>query len=177
MEESRKQSLIGFLSALTVCTLVWAVWNESYTLRTIVQGALFSWIALVITNRYLLRAPYQGLFGMSPLRVARYIFVLLQEIYRSGVHAMHLTIKGKIDVGVVDLPTAIQNPFHAVLVANAITLTPGTVTIDYRPGSFKVVWIECTTSDPDQAAEMIKGRFERVVAARADQGLEKRADC
>ncbi len=174
MEDSRQRSNGGFLVALAVCTLVWAIWNESYTPRTLLQGALFSWIALFVTNRYLLRAQYQRLFGTSPLRAVRYILVLLQEIYRSGVHAMHLTISGKIDVGVVDLPTAIENPFHAVLVANAITLTPGTVTIDYRPGSFKVIWIECATTDPDQAAEMIKGRFERVIMPRDNRRHEKR---
>lgn len=173
MEESRYRSFVGFLVAVGFCTLVWAVWNESCTLRTLFQGAVFSWLALFITNRYLLRDQYQGLFRMNPLRALLYIGVLLQEIYRSGVHAMHLTIKGKIDVGVVNLPTAIENPFYAVLVANAITLTPGTVTIDFRPGSFKVIWIECTTSDPEQAAEMIKGRFERVITAGGTKRREK----
>ena len=77
-------------------------------------------------------------------------------------------------MGVVDLPTSITNPFHGVLVANANTLTPGTVTIDHSHGNFKGIWIACATTDPDEAAEMIKGSFERVFA-RDPRSLTDRA--
>ncbi len=84
---------------------------------------------------------------------------------------MYITIKGRIDVHIVNLPTTMQNPFHAVLVANAITLTPGTVTVDYQPGLFKVIWIESVTHNMEEASEMIKGRFEQVL----EPPQEKRA--
>ncbi len=161
------RNALHFTVALGICTLTWAVWNESYTPGTFVQGAVLSTIALLITNRYLLKARYQELFRLSPLTAIRYLLTLIVEIFRSGVHAIHVTLSGRINVGVVDLPTSITNPFHGVLVANAITLTPGTVTIDHSHGNFKVVWIECATTDPDEAAEMIKGSFERVFARRS----------
>lgn len=166
MPEQKNRSLSGFLTAWAVCTIVWAIWNESYTVFTLIEGAVLSLLVLQLTNRYLLRARYQDLFRLHPLRLLQYVAVLIVEIFRSGVHAMYVTLSGRVNVGVVDLPTAIRNPFHGVLVANAITLTPGTVTIDYHRGTFKVVWIECLTADPDEAAEMIKGRFERVFTQR-----------
>ncbi len=153
---------MGFAVAVVLCTAVWAVWNESYTVRTFIEGAVLSVLALLITNRHLLKAPYHTVFRLHPITVLRYVGVLIVEIFRSGIHAIHVTLAGKIDVGVVELPTAITNPFHGVLIANAITLTPGTVTIHHGEGIFRVVWIECLTDDADEAAEMIKGKFERV---------------
>ena len=143
-------------------TLIWAVWNESWELMTLIQGLAASAMALLTTNRYLLRARYQEVFRISPSTLLRYLAVLIIAIFQSGLHAMYLTIRGRIDVRVMDLPTRITNPFHGVLVANAITLTPGTVTIDHHPGTFKVIWIECLSNDPELAGELIKGRFERV---------------
>jgi multicomponent Na+:H+ antiporter subunit E len=165
MTREKIQHTAHFTAALLLCAFVWAVWNESYTTGTFIEGSILSFLALTITNRYLLKARYQNLFRLNPLTFLRYIGVLIVEIFRSGVHAMYVTITGRIDVGVVDLPTDITNPFHGVLVANAITLTPGTVTIDHSHGNFKVIWIECLTSDPNEAAEMIKGKFERVFKA------------
>lgn len=141
-------------------TLVYLVWNESLVWYRWVQGVVVSTLAFGITNRFLLKHPYQQIFAISPFRLLRYCAVLFVAIFRSGFHAIWITLRGRIDVGVVDIPTAIENPFHAALVASAITLTPGTVTVDYRPGSFKVIWIEKTASHPVEAGRQIKDEFE-----------------
>jgi len=152
-------------------TLFWAIWNESASFATLLTGAALSWLAINITNRYLLKDSYQQTFRIHPIRLLHYIGVLILAIFESGIHAMYITITGRIDVHIVDLPTGIQNPFHGVLVANAITLTPGTVTIDHSKGSFKVIWIESPTHDVELAGEMIKGRFERVLEPKLAEGL------
>lgn len=144
-------------------TAFWAIWNESIAPGTLIVGTVLSWLSLTITNRYLLRSPYQEMFRIHPARLLRYIGVLILAIFESGIHAIYITITGRIDVHIVDLPSQLKNPFHGVLVANAITLTPGTVTVDHQPGSFKVIWIESVTDNLAEASEMIKGRFERVL--------------
>lgn len=166
-QEPPASSAGGFLVMVVICTVMWAVWNESFTLTMLSQGLILSVLALIITNRYLLKARYQDVFRISPLVLLRYVLVLLVAIFQSGFHAMRLTITGRIDVRVLDLPTDISNPFHGVLVANAITLTPGTVTIDHHAGTFKVICIENPADDPVRAGEIIKGRFERVFADRS----------
>lgn len=153
------------LSMLTLGALVWCIWNESFALHVIVQGYVFFALSLALTNRYLLKAQYQRVFRISPLVVLRYLWVLVVAIFESGLHAIYVTLTNRIAPCVLDLPTRITNPFHGVLVANAITLTPGTVTIDHGRGRFKVVWIACRTDNLETASEMIKGHFERVLAA------------
>ncbi len=155
-----------FAVCVLVGTLLWAAWNESLAPGMLVQGALVSFSALVITNRFLLKAPYQQVFRLHPFTLFRYVAVLVLAIFQSGIHAMAVTLTGRMDVRVIDLPTRLRNPFHGVLVANAITLTPGTVTVDHTEGRFKVIWIECLTTDPEVAGELIKGRFERVFMPR-----------
>ena len=167
MGANRNRHTTGILITALLLTFVWAIWNESYSLRSLLEGFALSLLALFITNRYLLKASYSEVYRLHPFTAIRYVAVLIGEIFRSGVHAMHVTLAGRINVGVVDLPTSITDPFRSVLVANAITLTPGTVTIDQKQGIFKVIWIECLTTDADEAAEMIKGSFERVFAPRS----------
>jgi len=111
----------------------------------------------------LLKQSYQECYRISPLVLLRFLLVLTVEIFRSGIHAIYIMLTDRINIGVVDLPSPIVDPLRGVLVASAITLTPGTVTIDFTPGNFKVVWIDCTDSDLAAAAESIKGRFERAL--------------
>jgi multicomponent Na+:H+ antiporter subunit E len=146
-------------------TIVWGIWNESFGVRTMVEGGVLSVVVLVATNRFLLRGAYHNVYRISPVTFLRYVGVLLVEIFRSGVHAIYVTITDRINVGVVDLPTEVSDSLVGVLVANAITLTPGTVTIDYDRKRFKVIWIDCVSTDPHEAGEMIKGSFERVFPA------------
>lgn len=163
---SMKQLLSRSLLAapiIAILTLVWCIWSESFSPATLAAGFSLSIIALMVTNRALLNHTYQKRYRLSPVILVRYVLVLIFEIFRSGVHAIYITLTDRINVGVVDLPTEITDPLTGVMVASAITLTPGTVTIDYSPGKFKVVWIDCSTTDPEEAAEAIKGNFERVL--------------
>ncbi len=168
IERQQVRQAVPYLTAVLTGTVTWAVWNESFAAEHLIKGALLTVLALYITSRYLLKVPYHERFRISPLTVVHYLVVLILAIFQSGIHAMAITLTGQLDVHVIDLPTRVRNPFHGVLIANAITLTPGTVTIDHEAGTFKVVWIERLASDPEQAGELIKGRFERVFARESE---------
>lgn len=155
-----------FLGVAVGCTALWCAWSESIAPQTILTGAGFSVLALLLTSRFLLRDSYASRFLLPPSTVLRYLGVLFVEIFRSGVHAIAVTLTGRMNVGVVRIPTALRDPLHGTLVANAITLTPGTVTIDYHEGRFTVVWIEAREGDSREIADDIKGRFERVFLPR-----------
>lgn len=152
----------GFLLLVAAGTLVWLIWNESFTLTRLLQGAILSWLAFSLTNRFLLKQPYQQVYRIRPLKAIMYLWILLIAIFRSGIHAIYITVTGQIDVGMAELPSQLENPFELSLVATAITLTPGTVTLACEPGMFKVIWIECGSRDPAIAADLIKGDFERL---------------
>jgi multicomponent Na+:H+ antiporter subunit E len=142
--------------------VIWASWNEAFTPRILFHGFVVGSVALVVTNRFLIKSSYQDIYRIGVIQLLHYVAVLILEIFRSGYHAIYITVTDRINVGVVDLPTGITDPLVGTMVATAITLTPGTVTIEFEPGRYKVVWIDCTTTDPDEAAESIFGSFERV---------------
>lgn len=154
------------LPVLTLLVLAWCVWSESFSPLTIAEGLALGSLALLVTSRVLLRASYADRYRLSPLALSGFILVLFVEIFRSGFHAIRVMLTERMNVGVVDLPSEIKDPLRGVLVACAITLTPGTVTVEYTPGSFKVVWIDCNEADLESASESIKGRFERALSPR-----------
>ncbi len=140
------------------------IWNESFSLGELIRGLTLASLSIIITSKYLLRAPYGQHFNISPVRLFQFIVVLIIEIFRSGIHAIHVTLTNRINIGIIDIPAYIHDPLPGVMVASAITLTPGTVTVDYDGDRYKVIWIDCPTTDPEKAGEQIKGTFERILS-------------
>ena len=60
-----------------------------------------------------------------------YIVVLIIEVIKSSIDVMFLRIIGrKIDPVVVDIKTVLKRPVSQTILANSISLTPGTLSLD-----------------------------------------------
>jgi multicomponent Na+:H+ antiporter subunit E len=71
----------------------------------------------------------------------------------------HMPIKP----GIVRVPTRLRTDFGITGLADAITMTPGTlsVEVDEEKPSLYVHWIDVATTDPKQVSERIARPFER----------------
>lgn len=146
-----------------VLTLVWVALNERADLTTIAVGLGVSILAVALTNRLVLLDSYRGRYGVRPLRAVWYVLRLLGAIYIAGFQAVRQMFTGRIHVGIVDIRTDLDKDLAIVLLANSITLTPGTVTLDRTGRTLRVIWLNCTTTDPAVAGPRIKGPFERLL--------------
>lgn len=60
-----------------------------------------------------------------------YVFVLIIEIIKSSIDVIfRRIIGGKIDPVVVDIETVLERPVSQTILANSISLTPGTLSLD-----------------------------------------------
>ena len=89
-------------------------------------------------------------FGYTPkkdLRVLKklplflaYIFVLLFEIIKAAFSVMRLIVDKRVPIEptLVSFQPALRTGFGRFILANSITLTPGTITVDIKDGVFTV---------------------------------------
>ena len=70
----------------------------------------------------------------------------------------------KINPGIVKIPAELVSDYGLSMLANSITLTPGTIVMDIIEEDGKnylyVHWIDVETEEEDKAGEIIKGDFE-----------------
>ena len=50
-----------------------------------------------------------------------------------------------------------------MILANSITLTPGTLTIDVIDDTYYIHWIDVTTTNPEEAFVEIAEKFENIL--------------
>jgi energy-converting hydrogenase B subunit A len=74
------------------------------------------------------------LFLIRILYALAYIAVLTYNMIKSTLHVALLSLTGGINPQVIVIKTRLKKPFSQVILANSITLTPGTLTIDIDSG-------------------------------------------
>ncbi|MGZ7043803.1 MAG: monovalent cation/H+ antiporter subunit E [Methanobacterium sp.] len=59
-----------------------------------------------------------------------YFIVLIKEIIKATFDVAMRTLNGKVEPVIVEIETELKRPISQVILANSITLTPGTLSID-----------------------------------------------
>lgn len=132
---------------------VWIILNGKFTFEIlafglIISAALFAFIVKFLD--YSLVTELQILLGL-PFSLA-YIAVLFCEIIKSGVIAMRLLLNPNIEPepAIVHFKVDFKYDVSRVLLANSITLTPGTVTISIKDNTYSV---HCLDKDMGEGIE------------------------
>ncbi len=123
------KKMVRTLVLVLIFTGFWLILNESLAFSQILTGLFFSAVTLLFTNHYLLEDDYLNAYAIKPEVLFHYAMYLFIQIYRSGFSAIIKIIKGEDAVKIIEYETCISNELGICLLANAITLTPGTVTI------------------------------------------------
>lgn len=166
MSSGRRTGLIGMILTVAVLTVVWIVYSENARMETVLSGVAFAALCLGITNAFVLKGDYRESYHVSVLAMLKYIPFLVVQIYISGFDAIYRVITRHVKVGVVDITTTLPNDYLRALLSTAITLTPGTVTLDQDGQNMTIIWLNCATTDPEEAGREIKGPFEGILMPR-----------
>ncbi|MCD6307458.1 MAG: Na+/H+ antiporter subunit E [Candidatus Latescibacteria bacterium] len=65
--------------------------------------------------------------------------------------------------GIVKVKTTLKSDLGLTFLANSITLTPGTLTVDIIGSDMYIHWIYVHSDDPERQTEMIVSRFENIL--------------
>ena len=143
--------------------LIWLMLTSSLHWQELSVGAVLS-LALALA----LHRKYIGL-GLPPLGIKRiatafiYIIILLKEIIIANIDVAYRVVHPgmPINPGIVVIRTSLKNDIAKLLLANSITLTPGTFTLDIQDDRLLIHWINVSSQETEKATEIIGERFEK----------------
>lgn len=114
---------------------------------TIFNGFRFSWMAPLYILHYL----------------GDFMIALIKANFELALRV--LTPSLPIRPQMVEVRTRLKSPLGKMLLANTITLTPGTLTVDVDDDLLLVHWVYCPPGlDIQQVTDIIAGSFERRLA-------------
>ncbi len=131
------------------------------------QELIFGGItALVISYLFLNRLTILGdiKLGIKPVIFGiGYFFLFSWELLKSNLDVAKRVVSPKLPInpGIVKVKTKLKTPLGRAFLANSITLTPGTLTVEMREEYFYIHWIDVTGTDINSATEAIVAKFEK----------------
>jgi len=139
---------------------VWLVLTHSIALSNIVVGLIVSIaIALLYTRSF----EENDIEMISPFWLGVYIVVFLKNIIISNIQISKRILRKdmRLAPAIVAVKTDLKSDWKKLLLANSITLTPGTLTLDVKGDTLFIHTIEY---DKEKRKEDIIKEFQDVIA-------------
>ncbi len=140
---------------------LWLLFTFSLDPFSLLLGGIFSLTIALFTHDLFVEKDEKIHRGIPRFEFfLLYIFVVLWEIYLASFNVVYRVITMKINPGIIKIRTRLKSNFARALLANSITLTPGTVTVDLQKDYLYVHWLAVKTQNSHKAARIIKGSYE-----------------
>lgn len=129
---------------------LWIVFNGRVTGEVVLSGCVLSGAlyALLRTRMSFDPRRERQFFRLVP-RLLRYAVVLIFEIVKANFDVMRmiLTPRYEVEPVLVTVHTDLQTAWARVLLANSITLTPGTITVSLEDDRYVVHCLDCSLAE------------------------------
>jgi len=120
-----------------------------------------------MTGDMFVKRPYVFKHASRYLWFLYYLPIFIWECIKANIDVAYRVIHPKrpINPGIVKVKTTLKSDTALTFLANSITLTPGTlsVDIDQEKGYLYVHWIDVKQEDVEKATALIVQRFERIL--------------
>ncbi|SDQ88209.1 Na+/H+ antiporter subunit E [Pseudovibrio sp. Tun.PSC04-5.I4] len=139
----------------------WGAVTGSFSPLNLIFGFLLATLALFLIREQVSYKEYVQRAGKI-LHLAASFFT---ELVLSSWRVLMIVIQPKIKLqpGIIAVPLSVSEDFEITLLANMVTLTPGTLSVDVSEDR-KVLFVHClNVPDPEETINDIKNGFERQI--------------
>jgi multicomponent Na+:H+ antiporter subunit E len=150
------QILLNFFLAF-----VWMFLSVSFTAQSFLIGFILGLLVIFAFRRFFTSRFYLLRVGA----VVSLLFLFIKELILANISVLKVVLKPKLDFqpGIFALPTELKTDWEITLLANLITLTPGTLVVDVSFDN-KVLYIHAIDiADVDESINEIKNSFEKAI--------------
>lgn len=165
----QKTSFSAVAATFIVSYGFWILLTWSFSSEELIIGAVVCLIVALFSARFFIHEKAFWLF--NPLRLLKALFfwfgVFIVELVKANVDMAKRCFGGckNINPGIVKVPVDLEADYAQAALANAITLTPGTITMEITEEDgqtyYYIHWIDVSKPSGKEAGDAIKGTLEK----------------
>ncbi len=159
-----------YVTIFILSLLFWLLITFNFTVPNIAAGAGVSAITAAIFGRYYFNNVYKFLQPRRWLWFVVYLVTFIWACIRANFDVAYRVLHPAMPIrpGIVKVKTTLRSDFAKTLLANSITMTPGTITVDIIGDDMYIHWIYIRSEDPALYTRMVIGRFEEYIKKFAE---------
>lgn len=136
-----------------------------FSVPNLIVGAVASVITSLFFTRFFVTNVYKLLQPKRYFWFIVYLFVFVWECIKANIDVAYRVLHPAMPIrpGIVKVKTSLKSDLAKMLLANSITMTPGTITVDIIGDNLYIHWIYIRSEDPEVYTEIITGAFEKYI--------------
>ena len=145
--------------------IFWLLLTFNLALANIIVGLAASLITTLFFAKYFFSGVIKIIQPKRYLWLIIYLFIFLWECIKANFDVAYRVLHPAMPIrpGIVKVKTTLKSDFARTMLANSITMTPGTITVDIIDDYIYVHWIYVSSEDPEVYSRKISGRFEKYI--------------
>ena len=144
----------------------WLLLTFDISLANLITGAIIAILTVLILGKYFPDTTGKLLDPKRYFWFVIYVFIFSWECLKANLDVAYRVLHPDLPIqpGIVKVKTNLKTDLARTTLANSITMTPGTITVDIIQDTIYVHWIYVKSVDPGKYAEQVSGRFEKYIA-------------
>lgn len=140
-------------------SLVWAFLHTSYTFMDFAVGFVLGAIVIGFFGRVV---GFEEFYLWRLLKGVKLFLIFLKELVVACMQVLYQVVQPQLQIkpGIIRMEIDLPTDFQVTLLANMITLTPGTMTMGVTPDNRALYIHVLNVDDADQVRVGIKKSFE-----------------
>ena len=130
----RKTTFAGVVSTFVVCFAFWILLTWSLDVQELLAGGIVSLAVALFSSRFFIHEKAGWFFNPVKLinGIVFWLFIFPVELIKANVDVAKRCFTGckNVNPGIVKIPVDLKSMYGQAALANAITLTPGTITME-----------------------------------------------
>lgn len=142
-------------------SIMWMFLSETYTFASFSIGFLIGVILLTFLRRFL----PDKLYLIRAYNILKLILIFLRELIHSNIEIVKLVYQREPDFepGIFAYPTELTSNWEITLLANLITLTPGSLSVAISEDQKTIFVHAMNIEDQEEEIRSIKETFEKAI--------------
>ena len=154
-----------YVTVFLLSMVFWLMLTFEFTFANLIVGVVASLITSLIFTRFFVKNVYKLLQPKRYFWFIIYLFVFIWECLKANIDVAYSVLHPAMPIrpGIVKVKTTLKSDMAKMLLANSITMTPGTISVDIIDDYLYIHWIYIKSEDPEVYTEIITGAFEKYI--------------
>jgi multicomponent Na+:H+ antiporter subunit E len=154
-----------YVTVFILSMLFWLILTFEFSVPNIIVGVVASVITSLSFTRFFIMNVYKLIQPHRYFWFFVYLFVFIWECIKANLDVAYRVLHPAMPIrpGIVKVKTELKSEMAKMLLANSITMTPGTISVDIIDDCLYIHWIYISSEDPEVYTKIITGAFEKYI--------------
>lgn len=154
-----------YITVFILSLIFWLLLTFEFTVSNVAVGSAASALCSALFTRFFVKDTGKLLQPQRYFWFVVYLFVFIWECIKANLDVAYRVLHPAMPIkpGIVKVRTTLKSDLARTLLANSITMTPGTISVDIIGDYLFIHWIYVRSEDPEIYTGMITGAFEKYI--------------